>query len=577
MVRAPLFLQALLCALFVVASGMAAAAADGPTAFPIERLNAGLPPAPEALDRSTPQATLEAFLRGSGPTRAHLLDLAAVPEGEQAARGAALADQLATIVNRKLRLDLAGIPDRPDGMDAVGSSREPMVGVPRKSLSLGQLDLADWPVSVRLNRVVVGEGAPVWVFSRQTVEHIPALYARYGPTPLEEALPAPLRTEAFAGLLWWEVIAVPLIAIVAILLGVALYRVISVAAQRMPTAGLQKAVKTIRLPSILIVLAVLLNTVVTNTFVFSAGVAASLSTVFWLLVLVALVAGASRVLDVAIDQTSNRYLDTIDDPQNTDARKWYTNLSAAKRLGVMAVLVLGLAAALSSLNVFSTFGLSLLVSAGVATAVFGFAAQAILGNIFASLQLAIAKPIRIGDAIYYDDHWAYVERINYTFVQLRTWDQKRYIVPVKNFVSNAFENWTKADPQMIMPVALKLDHTVDVALLRQTFQEFAAEDPDWSEGADPKVLVIGQDEDGITVRFYCTADNPTAAWNLHCRVRERMVARLRELDEPSGWPRTRLARVADTTDRDVGAPRTDTGAINETTGEPRQDALRAAE
>ncbi len=194
---------------------------------------------------------------------------------------------------------------------------------------------------------------------------------------------------------------------------------------------------------------------------------------------------------------------------------------------MILVLVVGLAVALSSLRVFSSFGLSLMVSAGVATAIFGLAAQTVLGNIFASLQLALAKPIRIGDAVYYDDHWAYVEQINYTYVQLRTWDLKRFIVPVKHFISNPFENWTKAEPKMIKPVLLKLDHRTDVEDLRQVFADI---------GEGRSGLVGGRGHrrcrssttttTTMAVRFYCFADDPTAAWNLHCRMRERLLAHL---------------------------------------------------
>ncbi len=495
-------------------TGAAFAQDGGPDVFKVESLNPGLPAPPEGLDRSTPQATLEAFLSAVGrtdyKTAAYLLDLGDVPEAEQASRGPQLAEDLSMVIERKIPLDLGDIPDRPDGMETMGTSREPMVGQPRKSISLGQLDLARWPVSIRLNRVQVGEESPVWVFSRQSVEHIEPLFMRYGPTPLEKALPDSLRTDAFWSLMWWEVIAIPMIFAATILLGYVFYRMFNIVEKRVPYEPVEDVVRILKLPAILIIIAAFVHVVVMKTFVFSSGADTSISTVFWLLVLVAIVVAAARVMDTIIDHTSDRYLERIDKPENTRARMWYTNLSAAKRIGVILVLVIGTAVALSSLDVFSSFGLSLLVSAGVATAVFGLAAQTVLGNIFASLQLAIAQPIRIGDAVLYDGQWAYVEKIKYTYVQLRTWDQKRFIVPVKNFISNSFENWTMEDPEMIKTVELKLDHRVDVELLRRAFRDMAAEDEDFVDDADPKVQVIGQDEDGITLRFYCTAADPSS-------------------------------------------------------------------
>jgi len=560
--------------------GAAAAQDSGPAAFKIEALNAGLTAPPKGLDRTTPQASLEAFLsatdRTDYRTAAHLLDLADVPVAEQPVTGADLANKLGLILHRKVSIDLGAIPDRPDGMETLGSSREPMVGEPRKSLSLGQLDLGRWPVTIRLNRVQVGEEAPVWVFSRQTVEHVDALFQKYGPTAVEKAMPDALRTDAFWGLLWWEVIAIPLILGITALIGYIFYRLFGMVERRVPYEGVEDVVRILKLPAILIILAAFVHVVVMKTFVFSAGADTTVSTLFWLLVLIALVVGVSRVLDTIIDRTSNRYLSRIDKPENTRARMWYTNLSAAKRIGVIAVVVIGLAVALSSLKIFSSFGLSLLVSAGLATAVFGLAAQTVLGNIFASLQLAIAQPIRIGDAILYEGQWAYVEKIKYTYVQLRTWDQKRFIVPVKNFISTTFENWTMEDPQMIKPVELKLDHRVDVELMRRAFRDMAAEDEGFVDGADPKVQMIGQDEDGVMLRFYCTAADPSTAWDLHCRIRERLMALLRTLDEPSGLPRTRIAYVANTIGEDTAGPRTDTGTPDPDTGEAGEHTVAEA-
>lgn len=539
---------AALCLLgLLVVSG--SAAAQEPSAFAISELNAGLPEAPQRLDRSTPRATLEALLDAARSDQwndaAHLLDLDSVPRDEQGIRGPELARDLWRVVNRKLSLDFAGIPDRPDAMDTLGSTRDPMVGEARKSLSLGQLGLERYPVPIRINRVQTEGSAPVWVFSRQTVEHVPALFERYGPTALEQAMPQALRTEILFGLMGWELIALPIILALVAALGTAIWRILGRAARVSPNEAVALGVKRGRLPLVLFVMGLVLQAFITNVFVFSAPVEASLAALFWFLIILALVFGATRVLDTITDVTSNRYLETIDDPENTEARRWYTNLSAVKRVGTIVALVLGLALALSSLNIFSSFGMSLLISAGVATAIFGLAAQTVLGNILASLQLAFAKPIRIGDAVYYEDHWAYVEEINYTYVQLRTWDQKRFIVPVRHFVSTPFENWTKDDPELIKPILLTVDQRTDITKLREEFERIAPQEDEWTKGAEPKVQVIDQDEDGIKVRFYCTADDPTAGWDLHCSLREKMLDFIRTQEEDGAIPRQRIAPVPD--------------------------------
>ena len=545
---------------------------SGSPAFEVQSLNTGLGPPPTRLDLSTPRSAMESFVsavkRTDYAAAAHVLDLDFITEADQARVGPRLAQELSFVLSRKAPIDFGSLPDRPDGMETSGSDRQPMIGVARKSIKLAVLDLPEWPVTIRLNRLAVGDQEPVWVFSRQTVEHIPALYEKYGPTALEEALPTVLKQPTVAGVMLWELVTLPLIAALAVLTALATWKLMGIVAARLPFPAVATAIRRGQLPTALLVIGVILEVMISSIFEFSSATDATLSVIFWILIISALVFGVSRILDTIIDFTSNRYLSNIDSPENTGARRWYTNLSAAKRIGVMFVVVVGLAVALSSLRVFSSFGLSLLVSAGVATAVFGLAAQTVLGNIFASLQLALAKPIRIGDAVFYDDHWAYVEQINYTYVQLRTWDLKCFIVPVKHFISNPFENWTMAEPKMILPVQLKLDHHADVEELRRTFRSMAEEDEDWSEGEEPKVQVIEHDTEAMTVRFYCTADDPTRAWNLHCRMRERLLAHLRDTEPEAVLPHTRFSDVSDTSGDPPAGTSTYDGEKTES-GEPK--------
>ena len=204
--------------------------------------------------------------------------------------------------------------------------------------------------------------------------------------------------------------------------------------------------------------------------------------------------------------------------------------------------MLGAGVVLSQLHLFETLGLSLLASAGVLTVILGIAGQTVLGNILASLQIALAKPIRIGDSVHYEGDWAYVEAIFYTFVRLRTWDDRRLIVPVQYFVSNPFENWSMQDAKMTRTFTLVLDHSAEVQPLRDAFLGFAEEDEDVIEQEESKVLVTDHDHNGKHVRFYATSPDPTAAWQMHARLRERMMKWIED-NHPEWWPRERVVDV----------------------------------
>ena len=84
----------------------------------------------------------------------------------------------------------------------------------------------------------------------------------------------------------------------------------------------------------------------------------------------------------------------------------------------------------------------MLSSVGFISVIVGIAAHSTIENIIAGIQVAITRPVRIGDAVLYEGSWVYVEDITYTYTYLiiRTWDELRKIVPLKYFISNPLEN-----------------------------------------------------------------------------------------------------------------------------------------
>ena len=195
---------------------------------------------------------------------------------------------------------------------------------------------------------------------------------------------------------------------------------------------------------------------------------------------------------------------------------------------LLLLVLLGAGIAFSQLQVFQVFGITLLGSAGVLGLVLGFAAQTVLGNILASVQVAMSKPVRIGDAVFYEGNWGYVEEINYTFILIQTWDKRRLVVPVKYFVSHPYENWSIRDPAIIKPVELAVDFRADVERLREHFAKVLKENENYDGEEEPKTLVIASDNKTMTVRFYTSAKDSSMGWDLHCQVREEMIRFIRE-------------------------------------------------
>jgi small-conductance mechanosensitive channel len=84
------------------------------------------------------------------------------------------------------------------------------------------------------------------------------------------------------------------------------------------------------------------------------------------------------------------------------------------------------------------FGVTLFASAGVAGIVAGLAARPVLTNFLAGVQLAVAQPIRIDDAVIVENESGSIEEITFSYVVVRLWDFRRMIVPLSYFIEKPF-------------------------------------------------------------------------------------------------------------------------------------------
>lgn len=522
--------------------------------FETDRLNSGLGEVPEEIERETPRDTVDSFLvatdRGDYAAAAHTLNLNALDPGEQAERGALLARMLAQVMRRRVIIDWSDLPGRSDGMNLNLSRDHPLAGEARRSIEIAQLSPSGRPVTIRLNRVKQPGEDAVWVFSRQTVKDIPRLYSAFGPGWLERQLPAEWTATVDGNMRLWEVVALPLVLVLGAGLFWVLRKIIGFASRRSPVTWINRASDEMRAPLALGIAAMVLQYLTGTLVTFSSGIATVLSPVLTALIIVSLTLAVLKVIDATLEVVTDRYVDSIDSTRESERRHLYTNIYALRRYVLLAAVVISAGLVIYKLNLFDDVGLSLLASAGVATVILGIAGQSVLGNILASLQLAIAKPIRIGDAVQYEGRWAYVESIYYTYVVLRCWDHTRLIVPVKHLISQPFENWTMLDAKSTRSFTMELDLSADPQMLREVFQKIVRDDERAIIDELLLVEVEGYAQTMQTVRFYATARSPSDAWMMHADLSEKMGSWIRE-NRPEWWPRYRLndIRLADDAER----------------------------
>ncbi|GHE22000.1 hypothetical protein GCM10017767_25210 [Halomonas urumqiensis] len=528
-----------LATLCLMTSQLLAQEEDGQKWISVDALNAGLGEPPEEVMRSTPRESLQGFLSlteaGDYEKAVHHLDLTELASDEQAERGAALARQLALVLNRGDWLNVSDLPARQDAAVEDPSGQHPLVGQPRRNIKISSLDAQGQTHDIRIARYQVGEQDPVWLITADSLRAVPALYEEYGPSWLEDHIPQHLKA-SLGVLMVWEWLAIPIFLLVTGLVGGGVHRCVGLLAGWVPFGAARTFISGIRVPMACIAMALVAQTLLDYVVSFSGVVTSTFRVALIIIMAWGVGLMALRLLDSFLLSMTQRLVGDVDDTKHRDQRKLLTSLYALRR-GIILITVVAVAVyVLGQTNVFGTLGMTLLASASVLTVLVGIAGQAVLGNILSSFQVSLAKPVRIGDLVVFEGQWCHVEGIFHTFIRLRSWDERRLVVPIKYFVSKPFENLSAKNAKLYRQVVMTLHLSTDVALLRQTFIDIAEAEDAVIEPEKLECHVTGQREMALEISCYMMTREPMGGWVAENNVREKLLAFIRD-QHPEWWPR----------------------------------------
>jgi small-conductance mechanosensitive channel len=220
---------------------------------------------------------------------------------------------------------------------------------------------------------------------------------------------------------------------------------------------------------------------------------------------------------------------------NLHARKMLTQTRILRRLLNVLVFVVTAALVLMTIPGVKQVGVSLLAAGGAAGIIVGLALQPVLSNLLAGVQIAFTQPIRIDDAVVVQNEFGHVEEIKSTYVVIRLRDDRRLIVPLKFFLDQPFQNWTRESAALIAEVMLLVDQRVPIDRLRATVEGIVRAWPGW-DGKLLKVEVNDVRERTLEIRCRISARNASEAVALRSEVREKVVGWLQR-EYPASLPR----------------------------------------
>uniref|UniRef100_Q027P0 MscS Mechanosensitive ion channel n=1 Tax=Solibacter usitatus (strain Ellin6076) TaxID=234267 RepID=Q027P0_SOLUE len=412
--------------------------APAPAAAPVEAPK-------DALGRTTPRGTVKGFLeaghKGNLQVAAQYLNTRL--RGAHAER---LAEQLFSVLNRRLPARLMELSDKPEGSLTDLKGDQDLVG----TIASAQGDL-----EIVVERVSRGKEAPLWLFSSQTLEKIPALFDEVNAVPIDSLLPPILVKTTVGGIALFEwlglLVGLPAAYLVTVLLNRALSGLAGAVRRRLrKDPGLPD-------PEILPAPIRLLMVAAAISWVRSAVFLPLLARQFWTSVAsvltIAAVAWLIIVFNGGLEQWLRRRL----------LRAGCVGATSVIRLGrrMLDVLIvfIGLLVAFYHFGWNPTAALAGLGVGGVAVAL---AAQRTLENVIGGISIIFDQVVRVGDTLRVGETSGIVDDVGLRSTRLRTNDRTVVSVPNGQIANLSLENLSARDKFWLHPtVSLRCDTTVE--------------------------------------------------------------------------------------------------------------------
>jgi MscS family membrane protein len=473
----------------------------------------------ERVAPDSPRAALADFLEAA---RARRWDAAARHlelHGECARRGPELAQRLMAVLDRWATLDLAAVSGSPQGAqgDAMPAGTDEIARIPIERQ-------ASQPV--RMVRRELPEGAR-WVFSQATVDRIDDWYGRLDDRWLRQHLPDRLLEVGPRGLLWWQWLAFPSLAIVAWLFG----RLFAWLARRAlkPLAGRVKGrwddelLERLSGPFTLFGATVALR---------AALPALSLSPSAEQFVAQLLRAG----LLVAFFWALLRTVDLV--AQLIHASPWARAHPSAIGLvpfGSRSTKVV--AFTLAVITVLSELGYpvaSLLAGLGIGGLAVALAAQKTVENLLGSVSITVDQPFRVGDFVRIEGVVGTVESIGLRSTRVRTADRTVVSFPNGKLADTRIESFGPRD-RIVLSCTLNLEYGASASQVRAAIAAIEAllvAHPRLSKADAPLVRLGDLTASALKVEVFAAFQ--TTDWAEFTLARQELLLGMLEAVEKAG-------------------------------------------
>lgn len=200
------------------------------------------------------------------------------------------------------------------------------------------------------------------------------------------------------------------------------------------------------------------------------------------------------------------------------------------------IILIGVSYAISFEPAIQSMSKSLLASAGIATAIVGFAAKDVLSNFVSGMVVILFRPFTVTHWINVNNvHEGWVEEIKMLYTVIRDKRNRRMIIPNSKIVDNYVINSSYGDEHVCQYVEFSIGYGSDAKKAKAIIREIAEADPHSIDHRTPiqkqenhpivEIRMQAFGEYSIILRALVWVNKPSNAstmlWCLNEKVKER--------------------------------------------------------
>lgn len=239
-------------------------------------------------------------------------------------------------------------------------------------------------------------------------------------------------------------------------------------------------------------------------------------------------------LTVLLAQIVSRVMRRLVERHRHDNGGLATVLGFARYAAVFSIYFAGAMVVVYSIPLLSSAVRTLLTASGVIAVVAGLAAQEALGSVVSGLMILLFKPFKMGDVVRYidSDISGVIEEITLHHTAIRTWENKRVIIPNSKMNSAVLENADYGDSKVCVFLKIGVTYESDIEKAKTLLAGVIAAHPDYldvrtaeqkaADAPEVNVVVLELADSAVVLRASLWARDYLTAFRLKCDTQERI-------------------------------------------------------